>query len=185
MHSLIGGLVEKLGDNKVMIRQLALQGLKGVGRIMKISVLLQVLVGYLSSPKWHVREEVLNYIIITFLDKSPNQATLLREVDYTLLLSNIIKLLNDDKPKVVQIAYEACATIALCGNCPRILGILHELVDKDTFVQLRERIEANDVPIVSPDGVLEFPHIANELTTQNSFFAGSRPTNSSALPNSV
>lgn len=167
---LIHGLVDKLGDNKVMIRQLALQGLRAIAKVMKPGLLLSQLLPHLNSPKWHTREEILSFIIMSFLtsDAPPE------DFDYRSLLSSILKLLSDDKPKVVQMVFEACATIAHMGSVSTVLDILHDLVDPDTLGRLRDRIEANNIPTLNSEGMLELPHIANELTTQNSFFAGQR-----------
>ena len=97
------------------------------------------------------------------------------EINYEVILSGIAKLFQDDKPKVVQIAYEACATIAHIGNKNKILFILHDIMDNETYKDVKERIEAGSIPIINSEGALDFPYIANELTTQNSFFAGAVP----------
>lgn len=169
------GLVDKLGDNKVMIRQLSMQGLRGVGRIMKPQVLLSLLLPHLASPKWHTREEILNFVIITFLESAQSgNPSFVKEVDYRELLESVTKLLGDDKPKVVQMVLETCATVSHIGSSAAVLDIICGLVDPDTFARLRDRIQAHNIPTLTPEGGLELPHIANELTTQNSFFAAQK-----------
>lgn len=176
LEQIIAGLVEKLGDNKIMIRQLAIQGLQGIERQLQSCTLLYKLTPYLDNPKWHIREEILKFIIITFLgykDILGNDPS--GEINYEVILNGIAKLFHDDKPKVVQIAYEACATIAHIGNKSKILFILHDLLDNETYKGVRDRIEAECIPIINSEGALDFPYIANELTTQNSFFTGAAP----------
>jgi hypothetical protein len=174
--NVVKGLIEKLGDNKIMIRQLASEGLKSIAGKQKPLSLLQDLVQFLNSAKWHIREEILEFIIVSFIQygdalQDPNYLEF--EFDYESLLKGIVKLLHDDKPKIVHIAFETCATISHIGSKSTVLKILKELTDTETFKKLLDRIEAECIPRINTEGVLEFPYIANELTTQNSFFANS------------
>jgi len=172
VEPLIPGLVEKLGDNKVMIRQLAIMGLRLLSRIIEPIPILSKLLTFINSPKWHTREEILNFIIITFLENA-HVKEFIQNVPCQEILAVIMLLLNDDKPKVIQIVFEACATIARLIDAEKICEIIHALVpDSEIFARIKYRIEADSIPILNPDGTLEFPHIANELQTQNSFYTG-------------
>jgi hypothetical protein len=82
-----------------------------------------------------------------------------------------VKLLSDEKPKVVQMAFETCATLAHVVSRATVLTAIGSLVDSDTLTRVAQRIDAGCIPVLTLDGALEFPYIANELTTQNSFFS--------------
>eukprot|EP00826_Nyctotherus_ovalis_P024771 TRINITY_DN1911_c0_g1_i2.p1 TRINITY_DN1911_c0_g1~~TRINITY_DN1911_c0_g1_i2.p1 ORF type:complete len:620 (-),score=128.12 TRINITY_DN1911_c0_g1_i2:2094-3953(-) len=172
VEALIPGLVDKLGDNKVMIRQLAIAGLRKVGKIMEIELLLSVVLPYLASPKWHTREEILNFLIIALIE---NGGDAKKPFDEIKLVEEILPLLCDDKPKVVQMAFEVYATIAQSLGAERILDTVKARLKDDELVsRLRYRLEAGEVPVLSAEGTLEFPHISSELITQNSFYSGAK-----------
>jgi hypothetical protein len=181
---LIKGLVEKLGDNKIMIRQLANGGLKAISKGQQPLSLINTLIPYLASNKWHIREEVLELIILCFLEakNSLEYELLISEIDYASLIQRIIKLIHDDKAKVVQIAFEAVATLAHIGDKDEVMKLLRELNDAETLRKLMERIEAECIPKINSEGLLEFPYISNELTTQNSFYINSMTGQKSGNP---
>lgn len=163
-------LVEKLGDNKIIVRQLAVEGLKGITKDLKPFALIPQLTAFLSSPKWHIREEILEFIITTFIEFSDS---IVYFTDYDGIVKAIAKLLHDDKPKVIQIAYETFATVANVGDKNKVYFVLKkENVEEPTLKKVIERIEAKCIPKLNSEGNLEFPYIANELTTQNSFYSG-------------
>lgn len=170
---LVAGLVEKVGDNKVTIRQLAIAGLRLVGGIVDPVALLNEVLEYVNSPKWHTREEVLNFIIISFIDNADNSFS--SRVSYPELISSIAPLLKDDKPKVVQIAFEACATIAKLGNYEKVMRALEDnFEEQEISAKLAYRIKAGAIPVLNSDGTLEFPYISKQLITQNTFYTGTQ-----------
>lgn len=187
LRVLIPGLVEKLGDTKIVIRQLAQEALRALSDTIKHGSLLALMTPFLESPNWHTREEILIFIITLFLrhgqnkDKeNPAENTIkenedtLEEIDYANLVNSVAKLLDDDKPKVVQIVYETLATIAHLGERTKTLELLLEVVDQEIYRKLCDRIEANKLPILKPDGSLEFPYLTTGLITQNSFYNSSQ-----------
>ena len=91
-------------------------------------------------------------------------------MNYPKLVNAIAKLLDDEKPKVVQIVYEALATIDHLGNCTKVLELLQESVEQEIYRKLCDRIEAGSLPILRPEGGLEFPYLTFGLSTQNSFY---------------
>lgn len=172
VETLIPGLVDKLGDNKVMIRQLAIAGLRKVGRIVEIELLLAKVLPYLSSPKWHTREEILNFLIIALIESGDSPK---RPFDEMKLVEEILPLLCDDKPKVMQMAFEAYATIAQSLGAERILHTVKaKLKDDELVSRLKYRLDAGEIPVLTAEGTLEFPHISSELITQNSFYSGAK-----------
>ena len=189
LHVLIPGLAEKLGDNKIAIRQLAQDSLRALAGYLRLGVLLATLVPYLSSPNWHTREEILLAIIGLFVRAAARRAApesnvnvnvkatgdgdgdgTLEDVDYAPLVNGIARLLDDEKPKVVQYVYEAVATVAHLGDRIRVQELLLELVDQEVYRKLCDRIEAGAIPVLGQDG-LEFPYLTSGLSTQNSFYA--------------
>ena len=64
--------------------------------------------------------------------------------------------------------------------------LLLELVDQDIYRKLCDRIEAGALPILKPEGGLDFPYITFELNTQNSFYTKTNEAFRSKLnPNDV
>eukprot|EP00826_Nyctotherus_ovalis_P047106 TRINITY_DN5375_c0_g2_i7.p1 TRINITY_DN5375_c0_g2~~TRINITY_DN5375_c0_g2_i7.p1 ORF type:complete len:630 (+),score=165.47 TRINITY_DN5375_c0_g2_i7:172-2061(+) len=175
LHMLIPGLVEKFGDSKIVVRQLAQESFSALSLCIKPKVLLNELVPFLESSNWHVREEILLFIIRTFLlyDKKKDEEghDILQDVDYPKLVNAVAKLLDDDKPKVIQIVYETVATIAQLGNYTKVLEILLEAVDHEVYRKLCDRVEAGALPVLRSEGGLEFPYLAFGLSTQNSFYS--------------
>jgi len=170
VDSLVPELIDKLGDNKVMIRQLAIFALRLVGKIVGEDRLINRVLPYLSSPKWHTREEILNYLIISFIE---NGNTI--NIEYTELVRQMLPLSYDDKPKVVQVVFEAYATIANFIGTTKILGIIQSLTkDEELISRIKYRFEAGEIPILTHEGNLEFPHISSELITQNSFYSAAK-----------
>lgn len=191
LHILIPGLVDKLGDNKIMIRQLAQEALKSLSLSIKQSIILGTLIPFLSNPNWHTREEILLFIIWLFLqygkpvkdatapqekdsEEKKGEEDFLEDVDYAPLVNAIAKLLDDEKPKVVQIVYETIATIAHLGDRTRVLELLLEVVEPEVYRKLCDRIEASALPVYRAEGGLDFPYLTSGLNTQNSFYSNTQ-----------
>lgn len=167
---LLPGLVEKLGDNKVVIRQLSASSLRLIGKTLDPISLLARLLPHLSSPKWHTREEILAFVMVCFIENKGN-AEFLKRVPYAELVPRVAPLLADDKPKVILMAFETYATIAKLGDAKQTWILLTQCIDDvELFQELKARIDLGVIPLLTPDYQLEFPYIANELTTQNSFY---------------
>ena len=154
LQNLVPGLVEKLGDNKIVIRQTALHAFRSLLVSIRQRTVVQILIPYLQNKNWHIREQILNVIILLFID---HHHTI--ECDYTVLMNAIAQLFDDPKPKVIQIVYETITTIAMLGDRSRVLEILYELMQKDVYDKLCDRIEAGNIPFVNSEGNLEYPYI--------------------------
>lgn len=177
VDAVILGLIEKFGDNKVMIRQLAVTALRFIGKIADPINLINTILPYLTCPKWHTREEILNFLIIFFIENSngPDSSKFFSNIPYSELVQKICPLLLDDKPKVVQMAFEAYATISHFSDSKRILTMIQNCTsDEELLSRVRYRLEAEAIPILNVEGVLEFPYISSELLTQNSFYSGTK-----------
>ena len=181
---MIPGIIEKFGETKIEIRQLSQRALKLISDSIKYPIMITLLLPFLESVNWHIREETLTFIIKLFLNhhnKNDDLNQSFKEIDYPSLINAISKLLDDDKPKVVQIVYETIATIAQLGDNTRVLELLLEIVDQETYRKLCDRIEAGALPILRPDGNLDFPYLAFGLSTQNSFYSGTFRSSSNSM----
>lgn len=160
VQPLIPALVEKFGDTKAVTRQLAVNALRLIGKVVEPSHIVSFVIPYLSSPKSHIREEILNLLIILFIENSDslNAVNFFSRVPYRKLIRGIAPLLDDDKPKIAQVAFEAYATIARLSGTKEILSLLHESIRSvELFAKLQHRIKANCIPILNAEGILEFP----------------------------
>jgi len=173
LYMLIPGLIEKFGDSKIAIRQLAQETFNALSNCIKPETLIIELLPYLESSNWHIREEILLFIIrsLLFYDKKKEEYEALQDINYPKLVNAVAKLLDDDKPKVIQIVYETIATIAHLGNCTKVLEILLEAVDQEVYKKLCDRVEAGALPVLRTEGGLEFPYLAFGLSTQNTFYS--------------
>lgn len=85
-----------------------------------------MLVPYLSSSNWHVREEVLHLVLISFLNGS-------NEFDYFNVVDAIAKMLDDQKSKVRFTCKETLAALVFKGDQKKVCEILYELVEDKTY----------------------------------------------------
>ena len=89
-------MVKKLGDSKNIIRQEAIRALVGIYEVMRSGEKQQnnfvgLILPYLNnSSNWHIREELLNILIICFL-KSRN----FYDFDAFQVIEAILKLFRD------------------------------------------------------------------------------------------
>lgn len=98
-HAIVGALVEKLGDSKIAIRQIASQILMVTSKKVGIEQFIKMVIPFIKESNWHLREESLN--LITTLFKGTKK-TFVKEF-YCDLIEQIIELLDDQKPKVMRI----------------------------------------------------------------------------------
>lgn len=134
-------MIKKLGDSKNIIRQEAICALISIYEIMRKNQennnFINLVLPYLTnSTNWHVREELLNIMIICFL-KSRN----FYEFDAFKVIEGILKLLEDTKDRVRMIAIETLVTYASIGNKLSIREIVFQLVDKYTYDIITHRLE--------------------------------------------
>ena len=108
-------------------------------------------------------------------------------VQYPELISGIVQLLFDDKPKVVQMAFEAYVTVTKLGDGERAWFFLNKCIeDQSILEELKAKVEVGTVPILTADSQLEFPHIfgdagmlygySNTTTNTPSRFTSAGPT---------
>lgn len=102
-------LVKKLADSNIKIRQLVMRAFLTMMKGCKQTTYLNMLLPYLSSTSWHIREEVLHLILVSFL-KGPN------DFDYFTIVDAIAKLLDDPKSTVRFTCRETLAVLVFKGD---------------------------------------------------------------------
>ena len=110
---LVSNLVKKLADSNIQIRQLVLQSFLIIMKHCKQNVYLNMLLPYLGSTSWHIREEVLHLILVSFL-KSKN------DIDYYAVVDPIAKLLDDPKSTVRFTCRETIAALVFKGDKKKV-----------------------------------------------------------------
>lgn len=94
-------LIKKLGDSKNIIRSEAIRALIGIFDVMRtgdkqLNNFIALVIPHLNnSSNWHIREELLNVLIISFL-KSQS----IYDYDPYQIIDGIIRLLNDQKERI-------------------------------------------------------------------------------------
>jgi hypothetical protein len=88
-----------------------------------------MLLPYLGSISWHIREETLHLILVSFL-KDKN------DFDYYLIVDAIGKLLDDTKSTVRFTCRETLTALVLKGSKRRVCDILYEVVQKKEYNKL-------------------------------------------------
>ena len=152
--AIVPRLMDKFGDNKIVIRQANFRLTKKLMGIVPPDRALRSLLGYAQHQSSHIREQAISVLIQTLLG-APRQPP-------ELCRSSLIALsapIADTKPKVRQAALEAAAVLHEMTGAAVFEGILHELQlgdDKTTRIMERVRQGRAALPTLSADGLVEF-----------------------------
>ena len=110
-----------------------------------------MLAPYLGSTSWHIREEVLQLMMVSFLKHT-------NDFDYYTIVDSIAKLLDDPKSKIKFTCREALASLALKGQKNRVTEILYEKVEPKEYNSLCDRFDQGNCPKFYEDTlVFEYP----------------------------
>ena len=150
---LIPSCIDKLGDNKIAIRQAAFRVFKIFIREIPARVLFPHFQEGLGSQNWHIREEVVQLLITAMLSALPNW-----EYDFLQVIPWVCRLLRDPKPKVKFAAVETLAVLAHLRGSETVLEATMELIDEDQNEALRSRFLQTHLPILQEEFV-EFPKL--------------------------
>ncbi len=100
-------LLSKLGDSKVAVRQICFQILAVIIKKIEVKEFLYLVFERLKENNWHMREECMLLIQMTFT-ATPEEFS----ADfYEETVENLIEILDDQKPKVVHtllFSYSEC-----------------------------------------------------------------------------
>lgn len=161
-QTLVTHLVKKLADSNIQIRQLAMRSLLCIMKQWKQTAYISMLLPYLGSTSWHIREEVLHLILVSFLsDKN--------DFDYYVVVDAIAKLLDDTKSTVRFTCRETLAALVVKGHKNRVCEILYEIVEKKEYNRLWDRFELGSWPKFFEDSLIfDFPIHSNEVLSRAS-----------------
>lgn len=143
-----GVLRSRLGDSSINIRQncfrLLLRNLKHSKELAK-----ELLAG-LESDNWHVREETVNLFI----------AGMLKGLDFSHVdvCIHLVKLLDDEKSKVRQVAVEALAVIAHVKGKDYLQSKIAPLLDELALKMIENRLEFPSIASLNND-LVSFPRL--------------------------
>lgn len=138
---------QKFGDSKIIIRQ---ETLKVVSKLMNMASptpVLEVMLDSCGAKHWHIKQHTLFVIIkalLTFKD---------HRFDYGMIVTAMVPLLQDTKPKVKHMAIEVLAVVqhTLGSQLDPMLGNL----DQELLKVLHKRFSKGQLPIICPDGSVE------------------------------
>jgi len=160
---LFNGLVERLGDNKIAIRHLSYTLLRSLFKLMKGKEFLTQCIAYISSTNWHIRECILNLISMVFIEER------ILGFNKSLLIEEIIKLLDDNKPKVSLAAFEALVVISIKCGIECLNDYATTQLAKEAFDKICDRVEAGTLPNFNEDGMIDYTmQISTVADTVNS-----------------
>lgn len=114
MGTFIPFLVKKLADSKNIIRQETIRALIRFFDLMRLGLknqnnFISLVLPFLNnSSNWHIREELLNVLILCFLKSSDYY-----EFDSVKVIESIISMLQDPKDRIRMIAMETL--VAYCS----------------------------------------------------------------------
>lgn len=157
LKPLVNTLTNKLGDNKIVIRQENMKVLMQLMQILSPKPVLNVLTASLQHPKSKVREETLNVVIGALLTFPRS------DFDLPELTNAIAPALADNKRKVRQAALEAFAVIAQAMG-PGHLSPIVTAVDKveltrggdGVMAAVQARLARRQLPRLNSDGLVEY-----------------------------
>jgi hypothetical protein len=97
-----------------------------------------------NSSNWHIREELLNVLIICFL-----KSRSFYDFDAFQVIEAMVKLLRDQKERIQLIALEALVSYSSIGNKFSIKEIIYQLVDKASYEIIAERMDREMFPFIN------------------------------------
>lgn len=100
--------MQGLGHTNIRIRHEAIWAFLVIIYSIKQTSFFKMILPYIYNNNWHIREEILNLMIISFL-WGPN------EIDSSRIIDTLATCLNDEKPKIKFVAREALAALCFKG----------------------------------------------------------------------
>ena len=150
LGQLVPSCLEKLGDNKIAVRQAAFKVFRAFLTEVTPRLLFSHLVAGLQSANWHVREAVLHVMMAAMLADLPDF-----QWDFCTLIHPVAVLLEDPKPKVAFTAGETLAVTAFIKGNVTVLQALRHL-EASQVERLRQRFAQGTLPQLKED-YIEFP----------------------------
>ena len=142
-------LVDKLGDNKIVVRQGIMKFMNGLISFVNPDPVLKTLLGYCDGKSARVREEVMNIVTIALLKASDHP------FDFPALVQPLCRALTDSKPKVRDAAMDAMAVMhSRIGTSEMNAILTPALVDEETFRRLQDQFAQGMLPKLSAEGLV-------------------------------
>ncbi|KAJ3147146.1 hypothetical protein HDU89_005743 [Geranomyces variabilis] len=153
-------LVQRLGDNKLALRQAAAKVLIRLMRSVNPEPVLLMCLKHIGDENPKIREEVANLVantVLVFPETSWN---------YLLLVSQLIDRLDDNRPRVKIATIEVFAVMAAMVNPGVILTLVRDMgVNEDTVQVLDLRFKDPSLPQLNGDGLVEHVISRSNMTT--------------------
>jgi hypothetical protein len=145
-------LIEKLGDNKIVIRQANLKVIARMMQTLTPGPFVPVLLQSLDHKNWHVREELAGLVILALL-------TYRRfEFDYPSLARDLSLALSDPKPRIQFVAAQGLAVVQHLVGANALHNLLEDLLEPGEVPRVLERIHAVPMPTLTADGLVDHHH---------------------------
>ncbi|KAL0049660.1 hypothetical protein WJX82_007087 [Trebouxia sp. C0006] len=149
LGDIMPGLIDKLGDNKVAVRQANSKLLAVLMDVLQPGVVLDALSPALMHGNWRVREAAVNIIIQALLTHSE------AEFDFPRIVSVLVRALHDDNPRVVTVAIEGLAVVHhLIGDDIHAL-LVASGASVSSRLMLAGRFASTNLPGLKADGAVE------------------------------
>mmetsp|Transcript_21287 Transcript_21287/g.54299 ORF Transcript_21287/g.54299 Transcript_21287/m.54299 type:complete len:944 (-) Transcript_21287:28-2859(-) len=186
--AVVPGLVEKLGDNKIVIRQTAT---KIFHKIFTAVVrmrspqyaekLLQSLTSSLAQRSAHLRLELLSVTIMALLVFENGGVP----YDHEQILQVMCQSAQDSNERVSAVAMEALAVLQSAGGDieERIAVLLHD--DQATLTAVVTRWDRGTLPTVNDEGLVEYPSRSALPEQPELMMSAQSPTSALRLPNAA
>ena len=157
LKPLVSALANKLGDNKIVIRQENMKVLMNLMHILSPTPILKVLTSSFQHKNSRVREEAVNVVIAALLTFPSS------DFDLPELTRVIAPSLVDSKRRVRQAALEAFAVIAQAMGPGRLQPVV-KAVDsvelsmggEGVMTAIQARLARRQLPRMNSDGLVEY-----------------------------
>ncbi|GMH44231.1 hypothetical protein BSKO_12165 [Bryopsis sp. KO-2023] len=149
-------LIEKLGDNKIMVRQASIQVLRNMLKVTSPRPVLEMLVEGLKHSSWRIREEVVTIHIMVMLTADKDR------INFVDMAAVFVESFNDPKDRVRTIALGGLGVIdsklgrADCLDLMNLAGGTPEMRKA-----LDELCKTARLPFISREGFVEYEALSS------------------------
>lgn len=154
---LVSALANKLGDNKIVIRQENMKVLMNLMHVLSPGPVLEVLTSSLQHKNSRVREEAVNVVIAALLTFPSS------DFDLPELTRAIAPSLVDSKRRVRQAALEAFAVISQAMGPGRLQPVVSAVDNVEltmggegVMAAIQARLARRQLPRMNSDGLVEY-----------------------------
>ena len=157
-------LIEKLADNKIVVRQAILKVVKSLMRNLSPASCVNLLLANLSATNARIREEVINIVTVALITFP------LSEFDVEVIVRNLVQAMGDAKPRVKSSAMGALTV--LHDKIGGAMNTMLEALSEELYVELQTRFEQRHLPKINADGLVVHPNHPQTPHSQGSSSMG-------------